>query len=117
LPRAKRGGFLEYKFIINPDMPLVDRSQILKALQSEGVACGADRYGRLHEVRVFRRGGPIVVGMLTDNLADGPIQPPLTNLEAIRDRVFSLPAYADVSTEFIRQCGAAIRKVAKHFAE
>ena len=112
-PDAKRGGFLEYKLILDPVQLDAGRESLLSALKAEGVPCSRDRYGRLHEIDMFRNGGSITIDTLNDSDTSSPAY--LPNTDELADRVVTLPAFVDVSESFVTQCAEAIRKVCAAF--
>jgi perosamine synthetase len=116
LPGAQRGGFLEFKLILSRDRLRVDGSKFVEAAKAEGVPLSGDRYGALHRILAFRKGGPITLDMLTAAPEQLPPVVELPNTDALAGRVVTLPAFTDVPEAFIRQCAAALRKVARHFA-
>lgn len=116
LDGAVRGGFLEFKFVLDLDVIGVSRDQYVEALSAEGVNASPDRYGHLHEIRFFGNAGPLKASMLTETGPATPVEPPLINTEGLANRVFTLPAYADVEESVVHQVGVAMRKVADHIA-
>jgi dTDP-4-amino-4,6-dideoxygalactose transaminase len=115
LPGAERGGFLEFKFILDLDRLTCTGDEFIAAASAEGAPVTPDRYGSLHEAAIFRRGGPITLEMLKPAVSNGA-EANLPNTTGLRGRVISLPPFTDVSERFVRQCGAALRKVAEHWA-
>jgi dTDP-4-amino-4,6-dideoxygalactose transaminase len=113
LPGAERGGFLEFKLILDPDRLGWTAEEFVAAAAAEGVPVTPDRYGSLHTAAVFGRGGPLTLDTLKPAAASGP-PPALPNTESLRGRVISLPPFTDVPETFVRQCGAALRKIARH---
>jgi dTDP-4-amino-4,6-dideoxygalactose transaminase len=115
LPGAQRGGFLEFKFILDPERLTCTADEFLATAKAEGVPATPDRYGTLHTAAVFHHGGPLTLASLTPAARNGAaLQLPHT--DGLRDRVITLPAFTDVPEKFVRQCGAALRKVAEHRA-
>jgi dTDP-4-amino-4,6-dideoxygalactose transaminase len=117
IPGAERGGFLEFKFILNTDRLRVSREQIIKDLQAEGVPAAPDRYGSLHRVAALRRGGPITLETLQPASPVTDAVPELPHTEALRERVVTLPAFAKVPEKYVRQVAAAMAKVVRHRAK
>jgi dTDP-4-amino-4,6-dideoxygalactose transaminase len=115
LPGAERGGFLEFKFILDLDRLTCTRDEFVAAATAEGLPVTPDRYGSLHDAAIFRRGGPITHETLMPT-APGGTPADLPNTDSLRGRVIALPAFTDVPESFVRQCGAALRKVAEHRA-
>jgi dTDP-4-amino-4,6-dideoxygalactose transaminase len=112
LPGAERGGFLEFKFILDLERLSCTRDEFVAAAAAEGTPVTPDRYGSLHEAAIFRRGGPITLETLKSAAPNGATVE-LPNTIALRGRVITLPPFTDVSETFVRQCGAALRKVAR----
>lgn len=112
LPGAERGGFLEFKLLVDPDQLSCSAEEIVADLKAEGVPASLDRYGSLHKSPILRRGGPVSIELL--NLDSRTLPPVLSlpNVEQTDGRVITLPALTDVPEAFVRQCGDAIRKVA-----
>lgn len=114
--QAERGGFLEflwrYEKSAAGDWP---RDEFVAAVRAEGAPLRTDRYTPLHRQPLFKRpsldrfGGALSLsdGRPTD---DGEL--PQTCRAA--EQLLSLPAFALTSKRFVRECGAAIRKVAEY---
>lgn len=111
LPGALRGGFLEFKLLVNEDYLTCETSEFVKHLKAEGVPASSDRYGMLHKHPILRKGGPITADLLSLDPSNVPAEEYLPNTESLSGRVITLPAFADVSEIFARQVGVAIRKV------
>jgi dTDP-4-amino-4,6-dideoxygalactose transaminase len=112
LPTAKRGGFLEYKFILDLEWLQGTRDTFIQAAQAEGVPVTPERYRFLHENLVFRKGGPITLDLLSISPESLPPLAELPGAESVQDRIIALPAFAEVSEIFVRQCARGMRKVA-----
>jgi dTDP-4-amino-4,6-dideoxygalactose transaminase len=110
LPGSQRGGYLEFKFILDSDRLACTTAEFIVAAKAEGAPLSLDRYCGLHTKAIFQQGGPITIESLR------PIKsrevPKLRNTDDLSGRIVTLPAFADVPESFVRQCGEAIRKVA-----
>jgi dTDP-4-amino-4,6-dideoxygalactose transaminase len=120
-PGAVRGGFLEY--ILRYDATHVggaSREAFIHAVSAEGVPLAAERYssiGRhghmLHQAAIFadqRLSG------LTDESPASPADQQLPVTAALQDRLVTLPPFTKVNERFVRECAAAMRKVAGRMA-
>jgi dTDP-4-amino-4,6-dideoxygalactose transaminase len=116
LPQAQRGGFLEFKLILGDGGLRVGRDEFLEALCAEGVPASADRYGFLHEMAVFRQLRPATIDSLLNPAEHMSPRCELPSTESLRDRIVTLPAFANVSQAYLKQVAAAIRKVARAYA-
>jgi dTDP-4-amino-4,6-dideoxygalactose transaminase len=114
LPGAERGGFLEFKLLLRPDVLRGESADFIANARVEGVPITADRYGCLHESSVFRRGGPITLDLLAPPEPSIAPVSDLPNTEAIRGWVVTLPAFTDVPERYVREVAAGLRKVARH---
>jgi perosamine synthetase len=111
LAGAERGGFLEFKFILDLEHLTCSADEFLEAVKAEGAPATPDRYGALHTAALYREGGPITLDTLKRSAAGGEA-PKLPITDGLRGRVITLPAFTDVPAKFVEQCGAAMRKVA-----
>jgi dTDP-4-amino-4,6-dideoxygalactose transaminase len=112
LPGAERGGFLEFKLVLQPEHLRGTREDFLKDVRAEGVPATADRYGCLHRIGAFIEGGPLTVAVVRRQGAEPTVRLPRT--EALLESVITLPPFTGVSEKFVRQVAAAIRKVGRH---
>jgi perosamine synthetase len=124
-PDAVRGGYFEFIFRYDPDhaagWPVGSFS---RAARAEGVPISVDRYTRqgdraslLDEAPLFSSvdfgalggylGGPTGGRSLSGAGAARPVA------EQLNDQLITLPPFTNVSATFIRQCGAALQKVAE----
>lgn len=110
LPKAKRGGFFEFKVVLAEG---IDTETFLQAARAEGVPVRLDRYGFLHDSPFFHRGGPLSLDYLANQNAPSAATAPLPNTEALRNRILTLPAFAKVSERAVRHCAEGLKKVAK----
>lgn len=130
LPDAERGGFLEFKFVLDPGVLGISRERFAEACRAEGAPVTVDRYsalnftyGLLHLAPLYnhfdrRSLGGCFYDPTRPELAHGlgylPGSLPVT--EGLCQRLVSLPALADVPEGVVTQIGAALRKVALHAA-
>ncbi|MBM4265051.1 MAG: DegT/DnrJ/EryC1/StrS family aminotransferase [Deltaproteobacteria bacterium] len=121
---AERGGFLN--FILNFDPKQCgdwSREAFVQAAKAEGVPLSVDRYTQfgnrwalLPDSPMFTTmetkglGGPM--GIALDNYRKNPA-PELPNTRKLVTRLVSLPAFAKVPPEYVRDCARALRKVAE----
>jgi dTDP-4-amino-4,6-dideoxygalactose transaminase len=126
LPGAKRGGYLEFKFKLSPEvLAITDRNTIVEAMEAEGAPVTADRYsdfnytyGLLHTAPLFRRfdlhsvGGCFYDPSLSAEEENALREiPSLPVAEDLARRLITVPAYTDVPEESIVQIGKAMCKV------
>ena len=130
LPDAERGGFLEFKFVLDPGVLGISRERFAEACRAEGAPVTVDRYsalnftyGLLHLAPLYnhfdrRSLGGCFYDPARPELAHGlgylPGALPVT--EGLCQRLVSLPALTDVPEAVVAQIGAALRKVALHTA-
>jgi perosamine synthetase len=121
--QGERGGFLEFIFRYAPEHAGNWNSRaFVHAARAEGVPIEVERYGRLgdrgrmlHETPIFttldlsRLGSYLGGGSQSGEKA---LNHDLSGVRAVADRLISVPAFADVPERFVRECGAALRKVA-----
>ncbi len=126
LPGAERGGYLGFKFVVEPKVLGVSRDRFAEACSKENVPMTVDRYssfnftyGLLHLAPLFNR---FDRGKLGGCFYD-PTRPELARglgykkgslpvTEDVCERIVSLPAFTDVPESAVEQVGLAIRKVA-----
>src|SRR5262249_24834889 len=116
LPGAIRGGFLEFKLILDRERLRGNREEFLKDLQAEGVQATADRYGSLYRLSVFRKGGSLTLRLLEPTEPTSEPSEVLPQTESLQGRIVTLPSYTNVPPGYVRQVAGAIRKVARHWA-
>jgi dTDP-4-amino-4,6-dideoxygalactose transaminase len=122
-PGAMRGGFLEFILRYDPTFAEgVSSAAFIEALAAEGVPIARERYSAigkqqrmLHQSPIFR-GGDIYDLVAGIEPADGPIAERLPVTETLADTLMTIPPFTKVSSRFVRQCAAAIRKVADQAA-
>lgn len=132
LPGAERAGYLEFKFKFSKDvLRRITRDTIIEAMNANGVPAAADRYsdfnyvyGLLHTAPLFTSfdlrsiGGCFYDPSLTPEEGERARQAPsLPVAEDIGQRLFSLPAYADVSLESLEEMAEAIIEVMQRVDE
>lgn len=126
LPGAERGGYLEFKFVVEPKALGVSRDRFAEACSKENVPMTVDRYssfnftyGLLHLAPLFNRFDRSKLGgcfydptrpELASGLGYKKGSLPVT--EDLCERIVSLPALTDVPESVVKQIGLAIRKVA-----
>ena len=127
-PEAERGGFLN--FILSFDSEQCgkwSREAFVQAAKAEGVPLNVDRYtqfgqrwGLLPDAPLFQStdvselGG--VMGLALENYRKNPA-PELPITRKVMGRLVSLPGFADVPEEYVRDCGRGLRKVAEAAAQ
>jgi len=126
-PEAVRGGFLEFIIRYTPEKAgNWKSSEFLEAAQAEGVPISKERYARLgkskrmlSETPIFTTldstelGGYLEASRSPDNLQAQSDLPVVRNLAG---RLLTLPPFTKVSERFVRECAAALRKVAAYAA-
>jgi len=126
-PEAVRGGFLEFIIRYTPEKAgNWKSSEFLEAAQAEGVPISKERYARLgkskrmlSETPIFTTldstelGGYLEVSRSPDNSQAQSDLPVVRNLAG---RLLTLPPFTKVSERFVRECAAALRKVAAYAA-
>jgi perosamine synthetase len=122
-PGAVRGGFLE--FILRYDPAFAGGLSIeafIEAVAAEGVPIARERYSAigkrrrmLHQSPIFR-GGDIYDLVAGVEPFDAPVPERLPVTETLADTLMTIPPFTMVRSRFVRQCAAAIRKVADEAA-
>jgi perosamine synthetase len=126
-PKAVRGGFLEFIVRYAPEKAGNWKSSaFLEAAQAEGVPISKERYARLgkskrmlSETPIFTTldstelGGNLEASRSPDNSQAQSDLPVVRNLAG---RLLTMPAFTKVSERFVRECAAALRKVAAYAA-
>jgi len=120
-PGVTKGGFLEYKFIVNPEaLQVTTRERIVEAMTAEGAPVTADRYsdlnftyGLLHAAPLFTTVDRTQLGgcFYDPTRADAPPRPSLPVAADLNQRLISLPGFIDVTRESLAEAAAAMRKV------
>jgi perosamine synthetase len=121
-PGATRGGFLEFILRYSPEQAGGwNVHAFVHALRAEGVPAEVERYAQigdagrmLHETPIFTTldlgalGGYLDGGHGKADVADRDLR----TVRGLAGHLISLPAFTDVPERFVRECGAALRKVA-----
>jgi perosamine synthetase len=124
---AVRGGFLEFIVRYTPEKAgNWKSSEFLQAAQAEGVPISKERYARLgkskrmlSETPIFTTldsselGGYLEASRASENLQ---AQSDLPVVRSLAGRLLTLPPFTKVSERFVRECAAALRKVAAYAA-
>lgn len=127
-PEAERGGFLNYILTFNSEhCGNWSREAFVQAAKAEGVPLSVDRYtqfgqrwGLLPDAPLFQStdvselGG--VMGLALENYRKNPA-PELPITRKVMGRLVSLPGFADVPEDYVRDCGRGLRKVAEAAAQ
>jgi perosamine synthetase len=122
-PQGERGGFLEFIFRYAPEHAGGWNSRaFVHAARAEGVPIEVERYTRLgdrgrmlHETPIFTTLDLSRLGSYLDGggqSRDGALNHDLPVVGSVADHLISLPAFTDVPERFVRECAAALRKVA-----
>jgi perosamine synthetase len=126
-PEAVRGGFLEFIVRYTPEKAgNWKSSEFLQAAQAEGVPISKERYARLGKSKRMLNETPIFTTLDSTELGGNleasrsPNNPQAeSDLPVVRNlagRLLTLPPFTKVSERFIRECAAALRKVAAYAA-
>ena len=122
-PGAVRGGFLEFILRYDPAFAGgLSSAAFIEALAAEGVPIARERYSAIGEQRRMLQQSPIFRGGDIYDLVEGsepadvPIPERLPVTETLADTLMTIPPFTRVSSRFVRQCAAAIRKVADEAA-
>lgn len=126
-PEAVRGGFLEFIVRYTPERAgNWKSSEFLQAAQAEGVPISKERYARLGKNKRMLSETPIFTTLdsseLGGNLEASRIlnhsqaQSDLPVVRSLAGRLLTLPPFTKVSERFVRDCAAALRKVAAYAA-
>lgn len=127
LPGATRGGYLEFKWVIDPRVLGMSRDRFAEACRAEGAPVTADRYsslnftyGLLHLAPLYNRTDRTKLGGCFydptrpesgKGLGYVPGMLPVT--EDICARIVGMPALTDVPEEIVAKIGQAMCKVAR----
>lgn len=124
-PEATRGGFLEFILRYNPEKAGNWKvSQFIDAAKAEGVPVSKERYARLgkrkrmlSETPIFSTlDGSALGGFLPTSPEFEPNPDDLPVVSTLSSRLMTLPAFAKVSAQYVRDCAAALKKVAAYAA-
>jgi perosamine synthetase len=127
LPEAVRGGFLEFIVRYSPEKAgNWKSSEFLQAAQAEGVPISKERYARLGKNKRMLSETPIFTtldsSVLGGNLEASRVQDhsqkqsDLPVVRSLAGGLMTLPPFTKVSERFVRECAAALRKVAAYAA-
>jgi dTDP-4-amino-4,6-dideoxygalactose transaminase len=127
LPDAVRGGFLEFIVRYSPEKAgNWKSSEFLQAAQAEGVPISKERYARLGKSKRMLSETPIFTTLDSSELggyleasrtsAGSQAQSDLPVVRSLAGRLMTLPPFTKVSERFVRECAAALRKVAAYAA-
>jgi dTDP-4-amino-4,6-dideoxygalactose transaminase len=119
-PEATRGGFLEFIVRYTPEKAgNWSVSQFIEAAKAEGVPVSKERYARLgkrkrmlSETPIFSTlDGSTLGGFLPTSPDFQPNPDDLPVVSTLSQRLMTLPAFAKVSEQYVRDCAAALKKV------
>ena len=106
---AKRGGFLEFILKYAPERAGGwNNRAFVHAARAEGVPIEVERYARIGDRGRMLHETPIFTNASDANDADRD----LPVMRRLADRLFTIPAFADVPERYVRSCARALRKVA-----
>jgi len=124
LPKAERGGYLEFKYKLTPEvLEIANRTKIVEALAAEGAPVNADRYSDFNYTYGLLHTAPLFTDFDLHSIGGCFYDPSLTPQESLREklslpvaedlsqRLLTIPAYVDVEEESLRQTAQAIWKV------
>ena len=128
LPGAVRGGYLEFKFVVDEAELGLSRERFAEACQAENAPVRVDRYSALNFTYGLLHLAPLYNSFDRRSLGGcfyDPTRPeqatglgyalgdlPVT--EGICNRIIGVPAFTDVPEATVEQVGLAMRKVAEH---
>lgn len=124
LPKAQRGGYLEFKYKLTPEvLEIVGRARIVEALAAEGAPVNADRYSDFNYTYGLLHTAPLFTDFDLRSIGGCFYDPSLTPEQAVREkislpvaedlsqRLLTIPAYVDVEEESLHQTAQAVWKV------
>ena len=120
-PEATRGGFLEFIVRYTPEKAgNWNTSAFIQAAKAEGVPISNERYARigkrkrmLNETPIFSTfDGSDLGGLLPTGPDWEPNPGDLPVVSTLSERLMTLPAFTKVSEQYVRDCAAALKKVA-----
>jgi dTDP-4-amino-4,6-dideoxygalactose transaminase len=126
-PEAVRGGFLEFIVRYIPEKAGNWRSsEFLQAAQAEGVPISKERYARLGKSKRMLSETPIFTTLDSSGLGGyleasrvpdhSRAESDLPVVSSLAGRLLTLPPFTKVPERFVRECAAALRKVAAYAA-
>jgi len=126
-PEAVRGGFLEFIVRYTPEKAgNWKSSEFLQAAQAEGVPISKERYARLGKSKRMLSETPIFTTLDSSELGgymeasrapdNSQVQGDLPVVRSLAGRLLTLPPFTKVPERFVRECAAALRKVAAYAA-
>jgi perosamine synthetase len=126
-PEAVRGGFLEFIVRYTPEKAgNWKSSEFLQAAQAEGIPISKERYARLGKSKRMLSETPIFTTLDSTKLGgymeasraqDNPQrESDLPVVRSLAGRLLTLPPFTKVSERFVRECAAALHKVAAYAA-
>jgi len=124
-PYAVRGGFLEFIVRYTPEKAgNWKSSEFLQAAQAEGVPISKERYARLGKSKRMLSETPIFTTLDSSELGGyleasrtsdySKTQSDLPVVRSLAGRLLTLPPFTKVPERFIRECAAALHKVAAY---
>ncbi|MBT3379986.1 MAG: DegT/DnrJ/EryC1/StrS family aminotransferase [Lentisphaerae bacterium] len=128
IPGAERAGYLEFKFLVQPELLGGTRDEFAQACQAENAPVNVDRYSDLNFTYGLLHLAPLYNGFDRGDMGGcfhDPERPELRNglgykqgdlpvTEDICSRMIGTPAFADVPEDTVERVGLAMRKVAHH---
>jgi len=126
-PEGVRGGFLEFIVRYTPEKVGNWKStEFIKAAQAEGVPISKERYAQLGKSKRMLSETPIFTTLDSSELGgyleasrapqDAHASPELPVVKSLAGRLLTLPPFTKVPEQFVRECAAALRKVAEYAA-
>jgi len=123
LPKAQRGGYLEFKFKLTPEvLGIASRARIVEAIAAEGAPLTADRYSDFNYTYGLLHTAPLFTDFDLRSVG-GCFYDPSRRKEEVREvvslpvaedlsqRLVTLPAFVDVEESSLEQTADAMRKV------
>jgi len=122
LPGAQRGGYLEFKWKLTPEvLEIASRDRIAEAIQAEGIPLAADRYSNFNYTYGLLHTAPLfttfdlrsIGGCYYDPRSSQGVRPAvsLPESEGIVGRLVGMEAFIDIEPEMVVAMAEGIRKV------